>query len=132
MKRLLIIEDSQPMINLLMKKFLSEGFDCEFIYQSGDLSREDIANRIIEYSPDLLFLDLNMPGAGGIAVLEELKFREKENKLTAIPVFILTALKADENEIEYLKKNALVIEYINKPISDIDALIGKTKEFLKN
>ena len=72
MSKILIIEDSQPLISLLTKKMILEGYDCEFILQSGNLSRENIVDDIFNKAPNLIILDLNMPGTGGIAVLEEL------------------------------------------------------------
>jgi len=106
MSKVLIVEDSQPLVTLLMKRFIVAGIDCEFIFQSGELSREEIVNEIYDKQPDLIILDLKMPGTGGIAVLEELRHREKETEHPGFPLVILTALKADKREIELLKKKA--------------------------
>jgi DNA-binding response OmpR family regulator len=131
MNKIIIIEDSQPVISLLTKKLILAGFDCEFIFQSGMLTREEIVNQIFEKIPDLLILDLNMPGAGGIAVLEELRFKEKELNRDAIPIIILTALDADKRDIEYLKKNASVAEFVQKPLTDFQTFIELIKKHLK-
>ncbi len=130
MKKVLIVEDSQAMINLLMKKFIVEGLDTEFIYQSGTLSREEIVDLIIGINPSLIVLDLKMPGVGGIAILEELKFREKDMDHLEIPIVILTALKADEREIDYLKNNARVVDFVNKPIKDMESFVRRIKEIM--
>jgi len=132
MSKILIIEDSQPFISLLTKKLILAGFDCEFILQSGNLTREEVADQILGKAPDLIILDLNMPGAGGIAVLEELRFREKELNLGSIPVIILTALDADKRDIEYLKLNAQVAEFVQKPLQDFTAFISLIKKYNKN
>ena len=63
-----------------------EGYDCEFILQSGNLSRENIVDDIFNKAPNLIILDLNMPGTGGIAVLEELRHRENSFGRNEIPV----------------------------------------------
>ena len=130
MSKILIIEDSQPLVSLLMKRFIIEDIDCEFIVQSGDLPREEIVDQIIEKDPDLIILDLKMPGAGGIAVLEELRFREKQIKIKSFPIVILTALHADQKEINILKKNARIVDFINKPIENIAAFVERVKTFL--
>ncbi|MFC1553022.1 response regulator transcription factor [candidate division KSB1 bacterium] len=128
MNKILIIEDSQPLISFLTKNILLNGMDCDFIFQTGDLSREEITNRIFSISPDLIILDLKMPGAGGIAILEELRFKEKEKSKEHIPVIILTALDADPEEKEYLKKYADIVEYVQKPINNIPDFINIVKK----
>ncbi|MCH7783508.1 response regulator transcription factor [candidate division KSB1 bacterium] len=130
MSKILIIEDSQPLISLLTKKLILEGFDSEFVLQSGNLTREDIVEQILDKKPDLIILDLNMPGAGGIAVLEELRFKEKEQNLREFPIVILTALDADQSEIEYLKSNARIVDYVQKPIADLPAFVKSLKKLI--
>ncbi|MCP4726667.1 MAG: response regulator [bacterium] len=130
MKKILIIEDSQAMINLLMKRFIKEGLESEFIYQPGNLSREEIVDLIIGINPSLIILDLKMPGVGGIAILEELQFMGKDLDHIEIPIVILTALQADESEIEFLKNNARVVDFVNKPIEDMNSFIQKIKVIL--
>jgi len=130
MSKVLLIEDSQPLVTLLMKRFILEGIDCEFIIQTGELSREYIVDQIVEKNPGLIILDLNMPGAGGIAVLEELRFREKETHLNEFPIVILTSLQADPKEIDYLKKNAHITDFIQKPIKDISAFVKHIKRLI--
>ena len=130
MSTILIVEDSQPVISLLTKKLILEGFDCEFILQTGTYSRESIVDDIIEKAPDLIILDLNMPGTGGIAILEELRHREKQIAHDEIPIVILTALDADEEEIGYLKKYAQITEFVQKPIQDIEKFITLIKDVL--
>lgn len=130
MNKILIIEDSQPLISLLTKKLILEGFDCEFVLQSGNLTREDIVEQILDKNPDLIILDLNMPGAGGIAILEELRFKEKEQNLKEFPIVILTALDADQSEIELLKSNARIVDFIQKPIDNMPAFVKSLKKLI--
>lgn len=130
MSGVLIIEDSQPLITLFIKKFTLKGIDCDFILQTGELTREDIVDKIYESDPELIILDLKMPGSGGIAVLEELRHRERESGGPAYPLVILTALKADRNDIEFLKKEAKVVDFITKPITNIDGFIDRINDIL--
>jgi chemotaxis family two-component system response regulator Rcp1 len=62
--------------------------------------------------PDLILLDLNMPGMGG---KEFLKCLKSDDKLDAIPVVILTTSDADEDILETFKLQAS--GYIKKPVS---------------
>ncbi len=79
---------------------------------------------------DLIILDLNMPGTGGIAILEELRHRKKQIAHDEIPIVILTALDADEEKIGYLKKYARITEFVQKPIRDIELFITLIKNVL--
>ena len=62
--------------------------------------------------PDLIVLDLNMPGMGGKEFLKRLKILEKFND---IPVVVLTTSDSDIDIIESYKLQAA--GYIKKPIS---------------
>ena len=132
MSKIVIIEDSQPLISLLTKKFILEGHDCEFILQTGNLSRENIIDDVISKDPNLIILDLNMPGTGGIAVLEELRHRENSTGRSEIPVIILTALDADAEDVGYLKEIARVTEFVQKPIRDIKAFLTLVGTIVSN
>lgn len=61
--------------------------------------------------PDLILLDLNMPGMGGKEFLKRLK---SDNELCTIPVVILTTSDVDEDILETYKLQAA--GYIKKPV----------------
>lgn len=64
--RILIIDDS-PVARMLLKKCLGEGFE---IYEAG--SGEEGLDMFRSINTDLTFLDLTMPGMGGMETLKEL------------------------------------------------------------
>ncbi len=76
--------------------------------------------------PDLILLDLEMPGLGGIDVLKKLS---KSNTTRYIPVVILTGSPSletrEEAEYEYVE------HYLTKPI-DPDTLLAKLASILKH
>ena len=81
-----------------------------------------LAKRI---KPDIIILDVLMPGLDGFAVLEKLK---KDDKTISIPVIMLSGLDSDEARI---KANQLYDEiYITKPV-DIYKLKDKIEGILK-
>jgi len=61
--------------------------------------------------PDIILLDLNLPGTDGREVLEEIK---SDEKLRIIPVIVLTSSSADKDIIEMYSKHAN--SYIVKPV----------------
>ncbi|MDT3698834.1 MAG: response regulator [Thermincola sp.] len=76
----------------------------DFLYHRGDFA----------YSPprpDLILLDLNMPGMGGQEVL---KFIKKDENLKTIPVIVLTTSDAEEDIARSYKLHAN--GYIKKPV----------------
>ena len=62
--------------------------------------------------PDLILLDLNMPGMGGKELLKRIK---ADSRLDTIPVVILTTSDSDQDIIETYKLHAS--GYIKKPVT---------------
>lgn len=62
--------------------------------------------------PDIILLDLNMPGMGGKAFLKEIK---NSPNLSRIPVVILTTSDAEEDILESYQLNAA--GYVKKPVT---------------
>lgn len=99
----LIVEDSR-LARLELKELLSVHQEIEVI---GEAENAEIAERLIEeLDPDLLFLDINMPGKNGFELLESLE---------AAPQVIFTTAY-DEFAIKSFEYNAL--DYLLKPIKE--------------
>jgi len=89
-KKVLIIEDDQSLAAAYRLK-LSQHFLTESAFTGDDGLKE--AN---EWLPDLIVLDLFLPGKNGHEVLVELKKNEKTKK---IPVIVLTNLEGQYEKI---------------------------------
>ncbi len=72
-------------------------------------------------SPDIILLDLNLPGKDGREVLKEIK---EDNELKRIPVVILTTSKAEEDVLKSYNLHAN--SYITKPV-DFDQFLKVIK-----
>lgn len=72
--------------------------------------------------PDLILLDLNMPGMGGKEFLAHIK---SDNELDTIPVVILTTSDSDKDILETFKLQAS--GYIKKPVE-----LEELQELMKN
>jgi len=83
-KKILIIEDDKFLRELISQKLLKEGYD---IIEATD-GEKGIENANKE-KPDLVLLDLILPGIDGFEVLAKLK---ADPKLSDIPVIILSNL----------------------------------------
>jgi CheY-like chemotaxis protein len=80
-----------------------EGID--FLYRRGNYSNGTPR-------PDLILLDLNMPGMGGKEFLRQVK---EEERLKQIPVVILTTSEAEKDIIDSYKLQAS--GYVHKPVT---------------
>jgi CheY-like chemotaxis protein len=80
-----------------------EGMD--FLYRRGNYSNGTPR-------PDLILLDLNMPGMGGKEFLRQVK---EEERLKQIPVVILTTSEAEKDIIDSYKLQAS--GYVHKPVT---------------
>lgn len=104
---ILIIEDVPEMAELINMYMLNAGFETHKA-ETAEMALEDLKKG---YTPDLVLLDLNLPGMSGLEFLQ--KFREGFK--TTIPVIIVSARDADEDIITGLGYGA--DEFVTKPFS---------------
>lgn len=121
-KKILVIDDEGDLLKLARTRLEASGYKV-LTLDSGD--------RAVEYTkskkPDLILLDIVMPGKNGCDVCRELK----ADKVTgSIPVIVFTAQYPEE---EYVKINTEEIgadDYILKPF-DAKDLLAKINFLLK-
>jgi len=94
-----------------------EGMD--FLYHRGNYSNSTP-------QPDLILLDLNMPGMGGKEFLRRIK---EDERLKQIPVVILTTSEAEKDIIDSYKLQAS--GYVHKPVTleEFKEAMKKLKEY---
>ncbi|MBL7142297.1 MAG: response regulator [Candidatus Pacebacteria bacterium] len=120
-KKILIIEDDKFLRDLISQKLLKEGFD---IAQAVD--GEDGIKKIKEENPDLILLDLILPGIDGFEVLTQMK---ADQNLASIPVIILSNLGQKEDIEKGLKLGAN--DFLIKAHFTPGEIIEKIKNVLK-
>lgn len=117
----LIVEDDQLMATLLSEKFRKADFEV-FLANDGETGLKILETEL----PDIILLDLILPGIGGLEVLTKIK---NGTRTKDIPVIILSNLGSKE-EIE--KGMALGAEtYLIKVNVLIDEVVTKVREILK-
>ncbi len=105
---ILIIDDEEPIRELLKLTLQSAGFGSILEAANG----EDGLALARRYMPDLILLDLMLPGMDGLSVCRQLK---SSADMQSIPIIMLTA-KSDESDIVVgLEMGAN--DYITKPFS---------------
>ncbi|MEN8006501.1 MAG: response regulator [Candidatus Krumholzibacteriota bacterium] len=107
MYKVLIADDEHNIRNILDFSLHAEGF-----LVVSALNGEDAFKLAVETSPDLIILDVMMPGQGGVETCRALK---GDKRTTAIPVVLLTALA--EQKDRTAGREAGADAYITKPFS---------------
>lgn len=120
MKKILVIDDYPDNVFLLQDRLEQEGFEVIKAYE-GNMGIQ----KAIEEKPDLILLDIMMPGVSGYDVCKILTTNE-ETKLT--PIILLTALTDAENIKEGLQLGAF--DYIKKPFNKIE-LVARINSALR-
>ncbi|MBW2542306.1 MAG: sigma-54-dependent Fis family transcriptional regulator [Deltaproteobacteria bacterium] len=117
MPRVLVVDDEQGVRESL--RMLFKG-DCE-VATAGSVEE---AERVLQEStPDLILLDLVMPGRSGLDLLAALA-----DEADPPPVVVLTATKTVNTAVEAMKRGA--VDYITKPF-EVEALRIKVRSLLE-
>ncbi len=118
MARLLLVEDNADLAFGLRTVLEFEGHEVE-IAEDGDRGLE----RAREYAPDLVILDLMLPGKGGYEVLRELR-----GAGVRTPVLILTARSQESDVVMGFDLGA--DDYVTKPFSTLE-LVARVRALLR-
>lgn len=103
----ILVVDDVPLNILLIKKMLSQYTFQIRTANSGQAALDAIA----EKKPDLILLDLMMPGIDGFEVIKRLRAQEEYKEL---PIIILSALNSEQDISKGFQLGAN--DFINKPI----------------
>jgi signal transduction histidine kinase len=117
--KILIVDDAEDTVELLKKRFRSEGYDTAEAYNG-----EEALNTVPEYDPDLIVLDVMMPKIDGYEVCQRLKADEKTKY---IPILMLTAKGEVEHKVKGLNIGA--DDYMAKPF-DYKELSARIRSLL--
>jgi two-component system alkaline phosphatase synthesis response regulator PhoP len=119
-ERILIVEDEQDILELIKYNLQKDGFITACV-SSG----EDGLKQTKSFKPDLVILDLMLPGVDGLQVCRQLK---SEDNTAKIPVIMVTARGEEADIVAGLEMGA--DDYITKPFSP-KVLIARVKGVLR-
>ncbi len=105
--KVLVVDDEAHITHMLRVLFQKRGHQV-VVADNGE-SALDLVHR---EQPDVMFLDLNLPGKNGFQVCEELR---REPQFQNLPIFILTAQGQDVDRERGMAVGAT--DYITKPFS---------------
>ena len=107
MSRILIVEDDRDIADLVRLYLEKAGHTADVV-----LSGDDVVSRVRMQPPDLLILDLMLPGIDGLTICRALR---RSDTTAAIPIIILSARADESDRIHGLELGA--DDYVTKPFS---------------
>jgi len=119
-EKILIVEDEKDIVKMLEYNLKKEGLRT-FSVRDGE-DAVDFANK---QQPDLVILDLMLPGMDGLEVCKNLK---NNSKTASIPIIMLTAKSQESDKVVGLELGA--DDYMTKPFSPRE-LIARIKAVLR-
>ena len=116
-KRILVVEDDAALARVLKDNLVFEGFDVEWV-DEGSL----VLQKAKSFAPDLVVLDIMLPGADGFELCSTLRQRGRT------PILILTARSQKADKL--LGLNLGADDYITKPF-DLEEFLARVKAVLR-
>jgi DNA-binding NtrC family response regulator len=113
--KILIVDDDKDTRDILSDLISSDGYKA--------ITASDGRQALIEtkaHSPDLVLLDIKLPGIDGLKVLEEIKKMDKD-----LPVIMLTAHEDVKGAVQAMKSGAF--DYITKPFDNEEMVLNIKK-----
>lgn len=116
----LVVDDEERNVRLIAVILKSHGY--RLVTAGGGA---EALERAAAAPPDLIYLDVLMPGMNGFDVCRRLK---EDHRTAAIPVVLVTALTDREARLEGLRHGA--IDFLGKPV-DATELMIKTRNLVR-
>ena len=109
--------DFREMLDLMMKK---EGYETEMTVNGSDF-----LEKVEAFQPDLVTLDVMMPGLTTSEILKKLKEKKNNNP----KIILLTVVRYSEEEKKKIFEMANIVDYIVKPF-EIDDFMDAVKKHI--
>jgi DNA-binding response OmpR family regulator len=118
-KKILLVDDEEGFLSVIKEALEIRGFDIVAASNAVAAGLE-----LYSRKPDLILMDINMPGIDGLQACAALK---KNSATTGIPIIVVSAV-SEEAQINRVHKMG-VCDYFVKPV-DIERLVNRIKEIL--
>lgn len=119
MNKILVVEDDKNIALALVVRLRSQGYDVKVAYDAVSGISETTRNK-----PDLVLLDISMPGGGGLLVAQRIR---SLTPVAATPIIFLTASKQPELRAKALELGAA--DFFEKPYEAEDLLASIRRIF---
>ena len=116
--KIMVVDDEEALVRLITYNLSKEGFSTLAVYDGNE-----VVPMVLQEKPDLIILDLMLPGKDGIEICRELR-REK----VKTPIIMLTARDDEIDRVLGLELGA--DDYVTKPFS-VRELCARVKAVLR-
>ena len=127
-KKILVVDDDPNMV-AAVEAVLKGKYHNVITASDG----EDGLRKVVEEKPDLIILDVIMPGKHGFQVCRELKTEPKYENFSKTPVLMLTVYPDEREKMPLSMREGMTMEaedYIQKPF-DPDELLKRVERLIK-
>ena len=116
-KKILVVDDEKPIADIIEFNLKKEGFEVHCAYDGNDAIQ-----KVEDIQPDLILLDIMLPGRDGMEVCREVR------KKYETPIIMLTAKDSEIDKVLGLELGA--DDYVTKPFSTRE-LLARVKANLR-
>ena len=109
---ILVVDDNPTNLAVISQALRTEGWQVRIAVDG-----EDALNKVAQNPPELILLDVQMPGIDGFEVCKQLKTDEATSD---IPIIFMTALSDTDSKVKGLALGA--VDYIAKPFEQQEAI----------
>ena len=127
-KKILVVDDDPDMVAAVETTLKSKPYS---VVTASD--GEEGLSKVAGEKPDLIILDVIMPGKHGFQVCKELKTNPKYESFSRIPVLMLTVYPDEREKMNLSMREGMTMEaedYIQKPF-DPDELLERVERLIK-
>jgi two-component system response regulator MprA len=121
--RILVVEDEPSISGFVRRGLQFEGYQVDVVTNGNDALRA-----LRDAPPDLLVLDLMVPGIDGMEIARRLRAAEAADRALALPILMLTARDTVADRVSGLRAGA--DDYLVKPF-DFDELLARIEALLR-
>ncbi|MEW6099255.1 MAG: response regulator [Pseudomonadota bacterium] len=117
-KKILLVDDSKTELHFLSELLTKKGYSVRTAENADEAMR-----RLAEEKPDLILMDVVMPGQNGFQLTRSLT---RDPNYADVPVIMCTSKNQETDKVWGMRQGAR--DYIVKPV-DADELIAKIRAF---
>ena len=103
--KVFLLDDDELIVSVLSRALKKEGYEMY-----AETETDSVINKIKSWAPDIVVLDITMPGRNGMDILQEIKSSEINTQ-----VVMLTADDTAETAAKAMKLGA--VDYVTKPFN---------------
>ena len=119
MPKIMVVDDEPDLREMLKIMLYKEGFETETAEDGAEF-----LNKLETFNPDIVTLDIMMPGLTTSEILQKIKEKKSKPK-----IILLTVVRYSEEEKKKIRTMRNIVDYVTKPF-DIDELLVRIRKYI--